>query len=74
MEEDQVDGEDQVAAHAFQVGPPFSEGPKDLSVLSGYAHHVAVPLWTNADNASVFILLTFYFSSIKVFLCYCLSF
>jgi len=55
VEEDQTEGEDEAPTHVFPVGPPFPWGLEDLSVLSGYARHVTVPLWTIVDNVSVFI-------------------
>jgi len=44
--------------------PPFPGGPADISVLSSYASHVALPLWYNANNVSViFICLRLLFVS-----------
>jgi len=38
--------------------PPFPGGPTDISVLSSYASHVALPLWFNANNVCfIFICL-----------------
>jgi len=42
------------------VGPSFSRGPHDTTLLSKYAKHVAVTLWVNDKNVSVLILSTFY--------------
>lgn len=38
------------------VGYLFPEGPKNISVFSRYAKHVAVLLWFNTHNVSFFIL------------------
>jgi len=44
---------DDVAHDVPIVGPPFPRGPRDTTLLSKYAKHVAVPLWVN-DNCKHF--------------------
>lgn len=41
--------------------PPFPGGPLNISLLSSYALHFALPLWYNANNVSVI------FNCIKLF-------
>jgi len=51
-----LDQDDIAAASAPEMlpdQPAFLEGPKDASLLSSYAEHVALPLWYNSNNVSV---------------------
>lgn len=53
---DEDDDYDEATPHPFATeGPPFPRGPNDLSVLSSYTTHVAVSMWYNANNVSVFM-------------------
>ena len=65
VDEVERDSDDEVADKGAAdgvpiVGPPFTGGPRDTSLLSSYAKHVAMAIWYNTSNVSVFILLTFY--------------
>ena len=62
QQQDAGDEDDIAAAAAPEVlptDPPFPGGPADLSLLHSYAGHVALPLWYNSNNVSVFFLIVF---------------
>jgi hypothetical protein len=57
---EEPDEDDIAAAAAPEVLPtdaPFPGGPQDISLLHSYASHVALPLWYNKDDVSIFFFL-----------------
>jgi len=63
---DEDDIATQTAPHTLPDQPPFPGGPLDISLLSSYASHVALRLWYNSNNVSVFlIVLNYYMQYLK---------
>ena len=75
-EQQHIPDNDDIAAAAapevLPVDPPFSGGPKNLSLLHSYAKHVALSLWYNSDNVSVIFLNVFSLFNYFLYMCVCL--
>jgi hypothetical protein len=70
---EEPDEDDIAAAAAPEVLPtdaPFPGGPQDISLLHSYASHVALPLWYNKDDVSIFFFkCSFFMFNYVFFIC-----
>ena len=69
---EEPDEDDIAAAAAPEVLPtdaPFPGGPQDISLLHSYASHVALPLWYNKDDVSIFFFKCS-FLNVNFYICF----
>ena len=52
-----IPDQDDIAAapSTLPLQSPFPGEPENISVLHSYVNHVALPLWYNSNNVSVFV-------------------